>query len=550
MFSSDMNYSSPGFRKFFTEILFCLIFIFIIGAIVILPMHFKSENRINNYFYTQPHGLLADYYYYLSIINEGKIQSWETDPYTTEPHLPSQVHVYYIWLGKIAAIFNLSVIQAYYIGLFIPLILYCLFTYLLVSYFFPNLFKWVAMGIIFFTGPFPEWTIYLLGKPIFLGTSWWTKMDPYSRLTSVPHHFFSSAMLVGSVYFYLKFLSRHKSKWAILCSLSLILGVLVYGIPGFVFFIAFGILFLIEYLPKINNLKLVNNPLVWEIIIGLSFVIPFILVYFQLTRLGLPWSINLFWEYKTFRAESYPIVFSFYLFNFGILLLFALPGIPYLIWKRKADMLFITELAVIPFVLWWLVVYGLLQICKIRLIYTSPYVFMGLLTSFMIYKLYYLIKPRVLKIVIISTIISLLLVNAFLSISTYWPLQFVPDVVSGNIYLHQSYLTEFKYLDQIAPQDAAIFTDFYMGMLVPVFSHTKTYIGHEVATLDFSLKKQQTNQFFAGQLDLFTVREIFNQHQIKYVFWDKCYYPVPPENYNSVMTLIHESSCASIYKVI
>jgi hypothetical protein len=88
-----------------------------------------------------------------------------------------------------------------------------------------------------------------------------------------------------------------------------------------------------------------------------------------------------------------------------------------------------------------------------------------------------------------------------------------------------------------------------MGMLIPAFTHTKSYIGHEVATLNYPQKQAVADGFYNGTLDKETAMDIFNKNSIRFVFWDKCLYPDPPDSYGEIMILIHQSGCAAVYRV-
>jgi hypothetical protein len=539
----------PIFRKAVPDIIFHFVFILAISVLVILPSVIKNSPVFPDYFYTRPHGLMADYYYYLAIIKQGATQLFETNPYSTEPASASQIHLYYILLGRIGSILKISGINMYYIGIYISLIIYYIYSYLLCSLIFKNRFKWLAMFIIFFCGPFPGWTFKLFGHDIYLGTSWWTQSDPYSRITSVPHHFFPSALLVGSVYYLLRFIKDNVFKYAVFCAMSLAVGTIFYGVPGLVFFTAFSVSLLLDRFRK-TRINIFAKKNLWGIIlISLSFIVPAGLVYFQLTSLGLPWSKNLYWEYTAFRAENFPIVIGVYLANFGLIIPYALLSIIFLIRRFRFNEYFILFMFLAPFLLWILVVNGILQICKIRLIYTSPYVFGGILATLGIMFLYQMIKSNLIKILILVIIFASLLVNSGLSLYTYWKPNLKPDNFFGNVYIHKSYIQALNYLDKTVKPQSTVFSDFFMGMLIPSFSNTRVYIGHEVGTLDFDNKLDWTEHFYGGEMNSKIAQIILADANIDYVFWDKCYYMNFPKEYEAIMSVYYQNDCVSIYKI-
>lgn len=538
-------------RSLYKDIFFHIIFIIAIIILVGLPIRIKSTtSRSSDYFYTRPHGLLADYYYYLAIIQEGRNQLYETDPYTTEIASPSQIHIYYVILGRLAEWFRISNIDMYYIGLFIPLVLYYSYTYLLVSIFFKNCWKWLTMFLIFFTGPFPPWTIHLFGQNIYFGTSWWTKMDPMARLTQVPHHFFPSALLVGAVYYFLRYYRSHLLRFGVICGFFLMIGELIYGIPSFVFLISMiGVLFLQWIVARSEFIEHFQNRIGY-MLIGISILIPLGILYYQLTSIGLPWSKNLYWEYSKFKNEEFPILLSIYLLNLGIILPFSLSSYFIILRNYIFENYFIFAITFVPIILWELVAHGIFQICKIRLVYTSPYVFWGILATLGIITFYKSINRKIWRNIFFYSICLLFVVNSIITLYTYWKPALQPDPYFGNIYLHKSYMQAISYINEHNSGEVSIFTDFYSGMYIPSFSHTKVFIGHEVSTLDYPEKLALTDTFFSGKMDQTIAVEIFRQHQIRYVYWDTCYYPKAPVSYNTIIQEVFHGDCVSLYTVL
>src|SRR4030042_6592978 len=68
-------------------------------------------------YYPMVHHGVEDYYLYLSTIREGKEGAWMTPAlFTAENFQPSILYNYFIIVGKVAGIFNLTPAVAYHLG--------------------------------------------------------------------------------------------------------------------------------------------------------------------------------------------------------------------------------------------------------------------------------------------------------------------------------------------------------------------------------------------------------------------------------------------------
>ncbi|KKU83553.1 MAG: hypothetical protein UY10_C0005G0004 [Microgenomates group bacterium GW2011_GWA2_47_8] len=200
------------FNRLPRHIIFHSILIFILFLVIVIPAAYHSQKISPGNVPTFSNLNNIDYFFYLSNIRQGGDFGKDYDLFTTE--LPSdaaaQFHRYYIYLGKIGAFFGLEPMYMYYAGLFFADVLYYFFCWKITGIIFPkkSRWRWLAMVLVYFLSPLPRYTINIFGTPVFIGTTWWTYLDPYSRLLAVPHHMLGQAFMLGQVYFFLRYLEQ------------------------------------------------------------------------------------------------------------------------------------------------------------------------------------------------------------------------------------------------------------------------------------------------------------------------------------------------------
>lgn len=512
-----------------------------------IPYRSKLSNRDPLITYTNPHQNIGDYYFYLSVINQGKIQDTETPPYTTEPSTATRFfHVYYLLLGKLSVVLNTDVIHAYYIGILLPYILFCLFVVLLVRSIFRYPYTLVALFIIFMTGPFPPVTLTLFGYRIPLGLAWWTKMDTYTRLTHTPHHYFAIALLVGAVWGYNRFVDSRRIRFAIFAAVLIATSMRVFTVPVFVFTLALSAVLTIDLVRR-TDLFRHRNLITGNLIVLGSALVSGTFMYATMQALGFPWNVGLEWEFN-FSRVPHPETLIQYVSNLGVLPFFVVLSIP-VAWKRRnfRYRLFLA-ITILPLLLWYLSVNGYIPISMIRFVYTAPYVFAGLLATAVIQHAVTTIRPTIAKTALISVFTVVVVGNAISTNVAYWGDALEPYPYYTNTYLPVSYLSAMKYLDRHAPVQRHVMSDEIMGSVLPAFSHSVAFIGHEICTVNFPDKFATMRLFFHGNLGRSLAKRLFQEHAIDYVFWDTCTSPDTSRNYGNLLERLYRNDCVIIFR--
>ena len=520
-------------RFFKITLLFHCAIVFILGFLIYKPIAFRLSLTPAETVYTYQHRIHEDYFFYLMVIRQGRDGFLEYDQYTTEPTNPTAMHLYYLTLGQIGKVTGLSDITMYYLGLFVGLILVYIFTWKLSSLFFSSPYNYIAMTIITFASPFPIMNLNLLGSEVAIGTSWWTNMDLYSRITQVPHHFVGQGLMLMSLYYILTFINNKRFIFAILSAVASCIGIVFYSVPLVIFLTSAMITFCIFTIkPIITAVKKKSLKILFfkneKLVIGIMLILllsgaALLFVQSILRNPGWPWSTFLTWEadWYNHKTEIYPYTTFVYLISFGVLPIFMLPGFYKILQKLTYQWVFIFFLFITPILLYLAATYHIIHLPKIRFIHSTPYVFAGLIATLGIQTLVELIKLKQLRIIVASIIILIFSWNIFSGIQSYWIPELKKFETPYNTYIPKPYFTIIEYLNKNTKPFSNIYTSYAIGAYLPAFTKNNAYVGHMVSTSNFWSKYSETNSFYAHQATEDNMRNVFKTHNIVYVLGEE-----------------------------
>jgi hypothetical protein len=514
----------------------CSVFLILLSFLIFYPVYAHTAATPKGSVYTKVHGtVVADYYIYLSVIRQGRIQSDVTDQYTTENTSQSQLHLFYILLGKIGKITGASDIFMYYAAMYMSFVILFFGAYFLSRLFLPQSWIWVALSVIFLAGAWPG------------STGWWTYMDVYKKLTLIPHHYFAAALEVWAVVWFMLFIRKRKTLFAILSGLTIAVANIFLPVPGFVFTLSILLLTFGVLLFKRTTVK----SFIWLMtgvlyIVALSGITIFY-QYLELTTLGFPWTEVLKWEFATLQAERYPYTLGVYCISFGVIPLFILGNITNLKKTVTKERVLLYILIIVPMILYEASVAGILKINKIRYAATDPYVFGGILAVYGLYTLHQMLKSRVKNILFFSLVGCVLAGNILAGLYSYWwkDVRTIPMV--ANIYIPQAYLDTLSYLDTHTPHYSRVLSTYYVGIYVPAYSYSKSFLSHEVNTLDFWKKWGPVEAFYNGAMNEHDAASFLSEYHLQYMIWDA---GELPRVYAPLFQFLYRSGRVGLYKVL
>ena len=522
-------------KTILTHILFLTFLLFIAFA----PLVKQIANTPKGTFYTRWHGEFPDYYLYLSFIHQGRTEWKLTSTYTTEEKKTTYIHLFYLVAGKLGKLTSLPDIDIYYISIFFSLLLFYFMSFQLIKILIPPIYRWFTMGIIFFASPPPPLTLPFIN--ISIGTGGWTKMDLYSRLTHVPHHFAAIALSLASAYFLIRFYKERKIRFAMFCSLTQILTALFFIIPSLLFFISSLIIFpYFLALKRLKSKKINIHLFLGFVFILMSSIISFVFVYKQLSMAG--WSG---WEYQHFRPERWPYLFSIFVSSYGILLLF-FPFAILLIYKKfRFEYLFIFVSTILPPILYLLSYWGIVPITKIRFMYSVPYVYAGIFSALgLIYILESFGKSK--KPLIIGLTLVLYITNITWGLYSYYLPKFIPLKPFQNIYIPEKYLLITNYLSINTPKFSNLLSKYSSAAFIPALTNTKVFAGHPFAYFEHPEKKEILESIYSGKMSTEDFLSVIKKYNLEYVLWEE---KELPAQYKNILTEAFKVDNLTIYKV-
>jgi hypothetical protein len=536
-------------------VVFSTVFVFaILSFIAFYPAYHLTRLAPRDSYYTKPHFLFQDYYYYLSMIKQGRSGISGMNRYTTDPLPPQNFHVYYEFLGQAANVIGVTDPVMYYLGIAAGLFLFVLTALLFITTLVPRGYRMLAGLFVFFASPFPGWWVPVFGTNIYVGIMDWTKTDLWRRHAMVPHHIMGVSITVMATWFLLRFV-RRKNLWeagvaAVLYSVAS----LVFPVPVFLYGAAFCLVGVGygAYYGYLLLRKKISVQKLWhmyrnEKTLGIGFCLIGILTCSTLFfKLHQPFTAELaFKESQISRFEQFPFLFSVFVLSQGILLLFY----PFAVWRIKRtpkfSELFLISIIVTPWILYFLSGWGISGINKFRLVFTGPYLYGGILATLGVATVVQSVKKRFRGFIVFGTA-ALILATTVGGID-HWVSETQPKDYYLNIYIPRQNMEAVAYLNNQIPMFSHILSTFYTGMYLPAYTNAIVYVGHEFSTPNFQEKFFLSEQFFRGMMPMDTVRQFLKDNGIEYVFWDV---PERPDRYNDFFQEVFRNESVTIFKVV
>jgi len=190
-----------------SKTLFFLLTTGIILTLNLTPLIIQFNHSPKGRTFALIHNNVQDFYFYQALMNEGANGAALTyDPYTSEPHQPSIIFSYFLWLGKLSKLLGLPFAITYHLTRISLSILFLFFIF----YF-----------LFFISLPHPRLTyLFFLFAAPFMHTindygmlrsvpfmNWWNGIDPIRRAAFLPHHMLGGLLLVISIMLIFKYIN-------------------------------------------------------------------------------------------------------------------------------------------------------------------------------------------------------------------------------------------------------------------------------------------------------------------------------------------------------
>ncbi len=542
-------------KKYF-EPVFVALFIIFMTAVNLWHVIYHAQSRPPNTVYVGISHHYEDYFYYLSQLTQGAQKSWEVkNLYTSEPIPATPLWWVNIILGKVSALLHVPVFTVYTASLFAatPLLLATL--YLGSRMLFPKNTN-LRLGTLLITVLATAGYRYIDGRidPIVYFYNYTSSLN---RLGGVTHLMLQNILSLLIILYGSAIIESDKkiSRNTLIVSISAFL--LAFINPVYVVLDAVAIS--LVALTRIRR-KLLTSAL----IIGIPLLIPYILMqrtfdipFYQYFR---------WWESSVLRAPTYNFWHSY-----GILIyLLPLGVIPFL---KKGGALRWTGLvwAVLPVIMYWSPIPGILHIPVFRLTQPPQYLILGAIAA---EGLWILCHPELVsgsrfinwmlkrvqhdgkkiynhnnsKIILFWLLTTLFLINQY-------PMLYEEVRARRDNYTLISWL---NHMDKNLYEGLMTFSTMphnqialafnNLELIVPAISGHTVYQAHRSLTLEYPRKIGEAATFFTMQLTPSDALSFLKTNTIGYILWRKsdgdrrefeAYYPFLTKTYENSTLIIY-----------
>lgn len=514
-----------------------------------IPLIIRFFNTLPKEIFNFSHIIwVHDYNLYLSAITQGKNGAWAyQDAFTTEITKPGLFYVFYIAVGKIAAVFDLSPIFAYHFARIVSVELFIIFIYILSAILLGKSLSFLTamfalLGTVSHPFLFKENLVFNLNIP------WWVSFDSIERLNAIPHHIFGQAMLLLSVIFLVCYLREGRIKYAISSAIVIFIGGVVFPAILSPMGAALPFSYIIFILVRIIRKKKITinfQILLGLIIIFLASISALGVIKWQENQ-GFPWNIWTLWNVQRWNLREPNFNYDLF-FTFGILPILSLPAIVRSFKSQRIEYIFISLWAILPYLL--LPFANMLALPKLRLIEEAPFVPWGLLTALTLFKTTPFLKKPVLRfgiiiLFLITTLpISLTILQQRISTSKR---EFYRDL----FYYSKAENQVINFIKDNTPANKVILSDQRMGNTIPAFAPTISYFGHMTMTDNFNIKAKNIGLFYNQSWKDEQAKEFLTENRISYVYFGIDEKKLGPGKLTySLLEPVYQIEEISLYKV-
>lgn len=507
------------------------------------------------------HNNAQDYFYYLSLTQQGFEGQWFLTTYMTPERFPRAfAQTFFALLGQVSRITHISNVWLYFISRIVlgfTLLITCV--YLAKKLYTPAILSFdISLACLFTAFGTGFWTATANPVKIVSYLSFWTRLNPILRTTYLPHHLFSTIFGLLSIILLAQAINRNSIKVAIISGLLALASSFVYFatminiIGGFI--IAFFIHGVSEMVKKIKEKRQKSIVTLPYLFFRNRKSLPSLFIYFSLSSISLIYLLYL--SRTTFPWSTYDKVgqqgFTFHIFFWhyigalGPLFFLTLLGIPLLFTSDSLLGLILLGWTIFPFIGIFFLSEIFPQYGNVYFLEATSYIPIGILAVFGIIKL----KSWLRKYQTLTNIFILLII-----------VYFIPPVVSSlqrelktfptnyyNKYIPNQIFDGINWLSGNTKKEEVVLSGGFFGNIIPAYTHNRVVYGHPANTYDSAQKSTDVNLFFS-QKDPEIALDILQKYNVSYVFFSLDT-DSPNDDYTNLLKLekVFENDKVKIYR--
>lgn len=490
---------------------------------------------------------------YSSLIRQSKEGAWKVFiTHTTRPTPAVYGHLFFVFLGKIAAIFNIDPPVMYMISRVAAAIVLFIAVYWLVKLILPKSLH--AMAILFILALEPGPLITTLNQPSALWLpsifSYYPQVVAY-RHFGLPHHTMGEAVGLFFLGTFILCLRAPSMKRYLSLFILGIIGTTIlppyFAILGMTVFAPWAVYSLFD-----KSWKKIILPLILS---AASVGLVALFMSHEFAK-GYPWK-NFNFDEKRWVTNSDVLL------NYVSTLILYIPFVAFLwvalikLWKgwdaeRRRIVFIMTTWVVFPVFLVLLSSQPWFPLANFRLMDGYDYAPMGVLATL---GFYYFIKslkkPAVTNFLQGFLIMGLVVASGFLTTTyTKQTLDDLSTYIWSNAYLRNDHWKAFTFLNTV-PKWSGIMVTNHFGEIIPEFASVRTFIGSTPGFVDWTERFNIAARFYSGEMTDAEAAETLKREDISYVYYseEERYYNKTGTLYPNLLTAVFTSPYVMIYKV-
>jgi hypothetical protein len=473
---------------------------------------------------------------YTAYIRQSKEGAWNLyNPYTTRPSPAIYAHLFYVALGKIAAVFSFDPVALYMVTRVATGFILFVAAYWFISVVLPRNLQ--SLAVVFTLGLEPGPLLsaihdlpageaglrsILTAPPAIFS---YFPQEAALRHFGLPHHTLAEALgllLLGSVFLFVK-----KSSWLRLVSIGLltITGTLIMPAYNTVLVITVFAAWFIWSLAR-GQTKRIMPALVT---IVMCFTAAGIFTKLQMDA-------SFMWKYFHLDEKRW-VTDGEIVINYLSSIVLYLPAAVFLWITRRRTLIvaLFTAWVVGPLLFIPLTHLTVFPLANFRLVDGYAYVPMGILAAMGVKKKF--------------VVVLMLTASLFFTVSFTRYTFDEQYKIWTNVYPLRQEWDAIRFLTTI-PRQSGIMVMKYFGEIIPVYATVRTFLGETPGAIDWDQRYYEAVRFYSGQLTDSQARDIISRENISYVWWgqDEKKFFNAPSLYPNVLVPVFDNPAVTIFK--
>lgn len=485
--------------------------------------------------YPLVHGYPPDYYWYLSLIEQGREGFLLlTSRYTPEAFAPQFVNTFFPILGIIARVLTISSPVMYTLARVVFGASQMLVGYALITMCFAERKKRVTALILIFLGT-PFWYLQSDGAIRYVG-EFWSGLDPWVRYSFLPHHMAATTLFMLALLGLHRVMKTNNLRFILVAGAAGGLATWTNPASGMMLVLALSIACILSW-------RSIGPSWKYPAFVFLSVAIPFVFLW-RLQSSVFPWTAFGSWE----RFVFYPMDAVKYLGVIGVPGVLAILSLPFVLGKRAFLWDALVGWFAVPFVgLGILQLY--LPISNGRYLQNAYFIPAAILATVGVWELAKRAAARRRWYwTILGVVLLIVAVPSYYESVSQQMRSVAQDKTNLTISVPLQVLAGIAWLGKAGKPQAVVLAPGWISTMIPAFTDKRVVWGHP--TFTYALEEKEADVVSYYRFDHpEEAKTLLAKHTVSYI-WIESIHPAPVSFTSELsLRLVYSNSSVSLYKV-